>query len=148
MFGVTMAMIGLVVVALLAGTMLLGAGLGGEVPRVPAVQHVSVPAIEWTGLGEHIAMPRGMTVKEHANKHRDQMLDAWKIYTYLLEGRCVASAVFCGPSDIEKLYLCVDPTGRIGGLIVFGDEILTGYQASQDYWTKKVSKPEWEVCGE
>lgn len=103
-------------------------------------------AIEWTGLGEHVSIPGGMIVKPHANKHSDQVLDAWKIYTLLLEGQCAASAVFCGPSEIEKLYLCIDPTGRIGGLIVFGNEVLTGYQAKQDYWARKVSRPEWEVC--
>ena len=105
-----------------------------------------ITAIEWTGLGERVSIPGGMTVKPHAGKHSDQVLDAWKIYTLLLEGQCVASAVFCGPSDIERLYLCVDPTGRIGGLIVFGDEILTGYQANQNYWAMKVGKPEWQVC--
>ena len=103
-------------------------------------------AIEWTGLGEHVSIPGGMTVKPHANKHNDQILDAWKIYAYLLEGSCVASAVFCGPSDIERLYLCVDPMGRIGGLIVFGEDILTGYQGNQDYWAKKIDGPYWEVC--
>jgi len=110
----------------------------------PAVQEIT--AIEWTGLGESVTVPPGLAVRQHANKHKDQVLDAWKIYTLLLEGQCVASAVFCGPSDIEKLYLCVDPTGRIGGLVVFGDEVLTGYQGNQDYWANKVSKPEWQVC--
>lgn len=110
----------------------------------PAAREVA--AIEWTGLGEHVSIPGGMTVKTHASKHNDQVLDAWKIYALLLEGQCVASAVFCGPSDIERLYLCVDPTGRIGGLIVFGEDILTGYQANQDYWTRKIGKPEWEIC--
>lgn len=114
--------------------------------QVQAVRQSTVPAIEWTGLGEHIVVPGGMTVRSHASKHSDQVLDAWKIYTLLLEGQCVASAVFCGPSDIEKLYLCIDPAGRIGGLVVFGNEILTGYQAKQDYWSRKVDGPEWEVC--
>ena len=136
----------LVLVAMLGVTLL---GIGGsdlEVPKMPAVQQVSVPAIEWTGLGENVEVLPGMTIREHANKHKGQVLDAWKIYGLLLEGQCVASAVFCGPSDIEKLYLCMDPTGRIGGIIVFGDEILSGYQMSQDEWAKKVDKPQWEVC--
>lgn len=110
----------------------------------PAAREVA--AIEWTGLGERVSIPGEMTIKDHANKHNDQVLDAWKIYTYLLEGNCVASAVFCGPSDIERLYLCVDPMGRIGGLIVFGEDILTGYQGNQDYWAKKIDGPYWEVC--
>jgi len=141
-------MIALVIVALLVALTLLQSGMG-EVPRSQmqlAVRRSPAPAIEWTGLGERVSIPGGMTVKPHANKHNNQVLDAWKIYTYLLEGNCVASAVFCGASAIERLYLCVDPTGRIGGLIVFGDEILTGYQGSQNYWTKKVDRPYWEVC--
>lgn len=140
--------IALVMVALLVALTLLRSGMGGVLrSRVQAaVWQPPIPAIEWTGLGERISIPGGMTVKPHADKHNDQVLDAWKIYTYLLEGNCVASAVFCGASDIERLYLCVDPTGRIGGLIVFGEEILTGYQGSQDYWAKKVNRPYWEVC--
>lgn len=141
-------MITLVAIAFL--TVLLLEGKAGEVPRAQiytqAVRQSPASPIEWTGLGERILIPSGMTVKPHADKHNDQVLDAWKIYTLLLEGQCVASAVFCGASDIERLYLCVDPTGRIGGLIVFGEEILTGYQGSQDYWAKKVNRPYWEVC--
>jgi len=135
----------LLVLGLAALTLLAQADVA-SIPRLsrPAAQEVS--AIEWTGLGEHVSIPGGMIVKPHANKHNDQVLDAWRIYTLLLEGQCVASAVFCGPSDIERLYLCVDPTGRIGGLVVFGDEILTGYQAKQGYWLRKVNKSEWEVC--
>lgn len=105
-----------------------------------------ITAIEWTGLGDNVTIQPGLAVRQHANKHKDQVLDAWTIYAFLMEGRCVASAVFCGASDIEKLYLCVDPAGRIGGLIVFGEEILTGYQANQDYWAMKVGKPEWVIC--
>lgn len=141
-----LAILALVVIVPLVVLMLLGGGLS-EVSRVQIrAQAGAAPAIEWTGLGEYVSIPGGMNVKGHASKHDGQVLDAWKIYTLLLEGQCVASAVFCGPSDIEKLYLCVDPTGRIGGLVVFGNEILTGYQANQRYWTRKVNKPEWEVC--
>jgi len=146
--GAMMFALALMVVAVGMLFLVGGDGLKVTSVAVPAVQRASVPAIEWTGLGEHVVVPPGMAVREHANKHEGQVLDAWKIYTLLLEGQCVASAVFCGPSDIEKLYLCVDLTGRIGGLIVFGGEILTGYQASQDDWAKKVDKPQWEVCGE
>ncbi|MCK4300495.1 MAG: hypothetical protein KAX80_13215 [Planctomycetes bacterium] len=136
----------LVLVAMLGVTLL---GIGGsdlEVPKMPAVQQVSVPAIEWTGLGENVEVLPGMTIKEHANRHRGQVLDAWKIYTYLYEGQCIASAVFCGPSDIEKLYLCMDPWGRIGGLYRFGDEITSGYEGSLEYWTNKVNGDSWGVC--
>ena len=139
LFLMVLVLVGVVGVALM--------GMEGQMP-VPAVHRVSAPAMEWTGSGENVMVPPGMTIKWHANKHNGQVLDAWKIYGLLLEGQCVASAVFCGPSDIEKLYLCMDPGGSIGGLIVFGDEILTGYQADQDYWARKVDKPEWEVCGE
>ena len=135
----------LLVLGLAALTLLTQADMA-SIPRLPRPAAQETSAIEWTGLGEHISIPGGIAIRRHAGKHGDQVLDAWKIYTLLLEGQCVASAVFCGPSDIEKLYLCVDPTGRIGGLIVFGEEILTGYQANQNYWTRKVGKPEWEVC--
>lgn len=135
----------LLILGLAALTLLAQADVA-SIPRLPRLAAQEVNAIKWTGLGENISISSGMVVKPHASKHGDQVLDAWKIYMLLLEGQCVASAVFCGPSDIEKLYLCVDPTGRIGGLVVFGNEVLTGYQAKQDYWARKVSKPEWEVC--
>ena len=143
-------MILMFVLALLAGSaalMVLGSAQTATTTvwqSQPVVQEAA--AIEWNGLGEHITIPSGLIINGHAAKHGGQVLDAWKIYTYLLEGQCVASAVFCGPSDIEKLYLCVDPTGRIGGIVRFGDEIKSGWQGSQDYWAKKVSKPEWEAC--
>lgn len=140
------AMVLLVIVAS-SGVIFLAevASTGGTISPVRVSQHAAV-AIEWTGLGEHVEVPSGLTIAGHAGKHIGQHLNAWIILDMLLSKQCVASAVFCGPSDIEKLYLCVDPTGRIGGLIVFGEEILTGYQANQDYWTRKVGKPEWEVC--
>ena len=149
------AMVLILVMALLAGSaalVLLGSVQTETATTVtvwqsqPVVQEAT--AIEWTGLGENITVPAGLIINGHATKHTGQVLDAWKIYTYLLEGQCVASAVFCGPSDIEKLYLCVDPTGRIGGIVRFGDEIRSGWQGNQDYWAKKVSKPEWEACND
>lgn len=103
-------------------------------------------AIEWTEAGKYIAIPSDLVIAEHAAKHFDQHLDAWRIYAMLLEGQCVATAVFCGGSEVDRLYLCQDPSGRIGGLIVLADEILTGYEGKLRYWENVVERDRWEVC--
>jgi len=95
-------------------------------------------------LSGQVAIRSGLKINSHAAKHDSEVLDAWKIYAMLLEGQCVASTVLCGGSEIEKLYLCRDPSGLIGGLFVIGDEISTGYGARLSYWEGKLGR--WEIC--
>jgi len=139
--GLEMAILTLVMIALAGGFMLTM--MGGVTADVAQVQVASAPS--WV-QGQAIIRP-GLAINGHAHKHADQALDAWRIYGLLLAGNCVASTVYCGPSDIERLYLCTDPvSGLIGGLFVFGDEIMTGYGSREAYWKNKVRGSEWEVC--
>lgn len=94
-----------------------------------------------------IIIAEGLKIREHAAKHNDETLNAWIIYGQLLAGKCAASTVFCGGSEIEKLYLCIDPvSGLVGGLLVFGDEIMTGYGSHATYWERVVERDNWEIC--
>lgn len=111
-------------------------GLAGT-ETVTITSGVSETVPHWLGNGQ-ARVAENLRVAVHAKKHESQVLDAWKIYTLLLEGKCVASAVFCDPSG-KKLYLCVDPvSGLIGGMIVEAGEIATGYGAHASYWSSKV----------
>ena len=140
------AMMALSAVVLLVALMLLGGGLG-EVSQaqVQAVRQ-SVSSTVWAIEGQ-VTIEAGLRIREHAVKHQGQALDAWKIYAQLLAGKCVASTMLCGGSEIEKLYLCVDPaSGLVGGLLVLGDEILTGYGSRAGYWESVVERDKWEAC--
>jgi len=126
--------------ALLAGlAALVVLGLAQQTALPAMQQQVEIP---WS----EIEIPANLRINEHASKHLGQQLDAWKIYAMLLEGQCVDTAVFCGPSDIERLYLCDSLTGLIGGIFVDGDEIHTGFGARLKYWENQLAKPKWEVC--
>ena len=133
-----MLLLGMALLASLGALALLGSA---RQVFLPAVQRQA--EIPWT----EVDIPQDLVINEHAAKHAGQQLDAWKIYAMYLEGQCVATAVFCGPSDIEKLYLCMDPTGRIGGLYQFGEEI-TGHQGSLGYWARKVKGSQWGACND
>lgn len=105
-------------------------------------QSVTVP--EWIA-GRQIGIPPGYVINGHATKHQGEALDAWKIYTLILEGHCVASTVWCG-RDMEKLYLCVSPSGLVGGMFVLGDEIMSGFGARESYWESRLESDSWGVC--
>jgi len=138
-------MLGLVLTFILAGVVgLVGLALLGSVEETAVVQQAAVAdsAIEWCGVN----IPADLAIAEHASKHLAQSLNAWETYSMLTQGRCVATAVYCGGSEIEKLYLCEAPSGLVGGLIVLGDEILTGYGAKPRYWTGMIRRDHWEVC--
>lgn len=93
------------------------------------------------------SIPAGIPITAHAEGHQGQALDAWKLYDLLLEGKCVASGVWCGATRTEQLYLCIDPvTGLIGGLFRDENGIWNGFAGSIRYWEKQVHSNNWEDC--
>ena len=135
-----------VAAVLLVALTLLGGGLG-EVQRVQvqAVRQSSAPAIEWL-RPDQVYVPSNLTISAHSAKHNGETEE---IYAKLLEGRCTEVAKFCGGSESEFVYYCVDPvTGIVGAILQFGDEITTGFyeRDGSGYWTKRVPKERWKTC--
>lgn len=113
--------------------------------QVQRVQQVTVNVPSWLA-GEQTTLREGLTIHGHAAKHQAQAMNAWQLQTMLSNGQCVASRQWCGTGS-EELYICVDPvTGLIGGLIVVGDRIISGYAGSEGYWRGKVLGDEWGAC--
>jgi len=141
-------------IVLLLGMMLL-AGLGALVllgsaqvdtatttwHAQPAAQQVT---IDWL-RPDQVQVPSGLTIAEHAAKHNG---DTEKIYKLLLEGHCAEVAMYCGGSNIEKMYACVDPiTGLVGIMLRFGDEIKTGYfSRNQNNLENRIAREKWRAC--
>jgi len=93
-----------------------------------------------------IDVPKHLIISPHTVKHNGE---AEYIYELLLEGRCATTTKYCGGSEVEKMYVCVDPvTGITGAILQFGDEITTGYfeRDGAGYWSKRVEREKWEVC--
>ena len=139
-----------VAAVLLVALLLLGGGLG-EAQRVQvqvqaqAVRQSPAPAIEWL-RPDQVHVPSGLAISAHAAKHSG---DTEKIYRMLLQGKCAEVAKFCGGSESEFAYFCVDPiTGIVGAVLQFGDEITTGFyeRDGSGYWTKRVPKERWKTC--
>lgn len=141
-----LVMIVLVAIVLFAATMLLGGSLSeASKMQVQAVRQSAAPAIEWLRPGQ-VDIPRNLAIRKHAAKHNGE---AEEIYKLLLEGQCVAAAKFCGGSEIERLYTCVDPvTGIVGAVLQFGNEITTGFyeRGNSGYWAGRTEREKWEVC--
>lgn len=126
---------------LLVGLVLLGAIGQVEVPTIQTGAQAGTKVPAW--LRDQVTIPEGLTIDGHAQKHQDQALDAWLLYDLLVNGQCVASRQWCKGG--KELYLCVDPaSGMIGGLLVNGNQIITGYAGSEAYWHGKVM--DWERC--
>ena len=142
-------------IVLLLGMMLL-AGLGAlvllgsaQVDTVATTWHAQPAAqqvtIDWL-RPDQVQVPSGLVISEHSAKHNG---DTERIYKYLLEGKCTEVAKFCGGSEEEFAYFCVDPvTGIVGAILQIGDEITTGYyeKGGSGYWVKRVPREHWEVC--
>ena len=133
-------------VALLAALTLLGGGLGkAQRVQVQAVRQSPAPAIEWL-RPDQVYVPSGLAISAHAAGHNGE---AERLYWLLAQGQCVTAAKFCGGSEVEKMYTCVDPiTGIVGAILQFGSEITTGYfeRDGSDYWLKRVAREDWEAC--
>ena len=141
-----LTMFALVAAALFAGMALLGGGMG-RVSKVQmqTVRQSAASAIEWL-RPDQVHVPSGLAVSGHAAGHNGE---AERLYWLLVQGQCVAAAKFCGGSEVERLYTCVDPiTGIVGAILQFGDEITTGYfeRDGSGYWMKRVARENWEVC--
>lgn len=135
----------LLAIMIMAATMvlpMLGQMQVAQIGRV-AQQPITVP--HWLD-GHQVKLREGLNINGHATKHVSQQLNAWKLREMLQQGQCVASRMWCGGD--KELYICVDPlTGLIGGLLVVGNEIITGYAGADGYWYDKVNGPEWaDAC--
>lgn len=91
------------------------------------------------------APPPDVEISSHAEKHVGQALDAWSIYAKFQADTCTSVRRYCALG--RELYLCEDPeTGLVGGLILAGDVVITGYGARARYWENKVKSGEWGPC--
>jgi len=97
---------------------------------------------------DQVEVPSNLTISTHAAKHHG---DTERIYNLLLEGQCAEVAKFCGGSDIENLYICINPmTGIVGAILQFGDEITTGYyeRSGSGHWAGRTARENWRVCAD
>lgn len=135
----------LMMAMLLAGAVMLGLSMLGQVQAVQIARPVQFSTPHWLD-GHQVKLREGLTINGHAAKHQAQQLHAWKLRDLLLQGQCVASRRWCGGS--KELYICQDPvSGLIGGLLIIGDEIITGYAGADGYWYDKVNSAEWgDAC--
>lgn len=110
----------------------------------PAMYQASKVTIDWL-RPDQVHVPSGLAISAHATKHNGE---AEQIYALLLQGQCAAVAKFCGGSNIERMYICVDPvTGIVGAMLQFGDEITTGYFSSNsNYWPGRIARENWKSC--
>lgn len=138
-------MIMLFVMILLAGLgalVLLGSA---QVATAPVVHQANKTTIDWR-RPDQVYIPDDLAISAHAAKHHG---DTEYIYQILLDGKCTEVAKFCGGSESEFTYLCVDPvTGIVGAILQVGDEITTGFfeRDGSGYWSKRIPRERWEVC--
>jgi len=142
------AMVLMLVFALLAG--LAALVLLGSAQTATTTVWQSRPAAQRTTVDwlrpDQIYVPSGLTISAHAAKHNGETEE---IYSKLLEGKCAEVAKFCGGSEEEFAYYCVDPvTGVVGAILQIGDEITTGYyeKDGSGYWARRIPRERWEVC--
>ena len=138
--------------AILLFAMMLLAGVGAlallgsaQTVTVPAVHQASTVTIDWLHP-DQVHVPSGLTISAHSAKHNGE---TERIYKYLLEGQCTEVAKYCGGSESEFAYFCVDPvTGIVGAILQIGDEVTTGFyeKDGSGYWAKRVPREQWEVC--
>ena len=112
---------------------------------VPIVHQASAMTIDWL-RPDQVTVPQGLVISTHAAKHHG---DTEKIYQMLLDGQCTEVAKFCGGSESEFAYFCIDPvTGIVGAILQIGDEITTGFyeKAGSNYWIKRIPREGWDTC--
>ena len=135
-------MFGMILLAGLSALVLLGSAT--QTASV-AVHQASDATIDWL-RPDQVHVPGGLAINTHAAKHHG---DTERIYANLLQGKCAEVAKFCGGSESEFAYFCVDPvTGIVGAILQIGDEITTGFyeKSGSGYWVKRVPREQWEVC--
>lgn len=101
------------------------------------VAAVAIPALGAVELSPHCA------------KHASEALSPARIQRMLASGECVEARRYCDAERGLELYLCTDPrTGLVGGLILAGDVVVTGYGARAAYWQGKIGAGrQWGPCG-
>ena len=102
-------------------------------------------AIDWLPP-KQVYIPGGLVISTHSAKHHG---DTERIYQMLLDSKCTEVAKYCGGSESEFTYLCIDPiTGIVGAILQVGDEITTGFyeRAGSGYWAKRIPRERWRVC--
>jgi len=131
---------------ILAGVLaLVMLGSASTLPVTSATVRQAAVSIDWL-RPDQVNVPRGLSISTHAAEHNGEVE---RLYWLLAQGQCMTAAKFCGGSEVERLYTCVDPiTGLVGAILQFGDEITTGYfeRGGSDYWVKRVAREKWEVC--
>ena len=135
----------LLALGLAALTLLAQVGSTATAWRARPVVHEAT--IDWL-LPDQVTVPQELVIRAHAAKHNGE---AEQIYTMLLQGQCAAVAKFCGGSEIENLYTCMDPvTGIVGAILQFGDEITTGYyeRGGSGHWAGRTVRENWRVCAD
>ena len=140
---VFLAMTMLLVIGLAALVLLAQVGTTATAWRAQPVAHQIT--IDWL-RPDQVHVPTGLAINTHAAKHHG---DTERIYANLLQGKCADVAKFCGGSESEFAYFCVDPvTGIVGAILQIGDEITTGFyeKSGSGYWVKRVPREQWEVC--
>lgn len=142
----TMIMILLFGMALLAGlSALVLLGSAAQTVTVPTVHQANTATIDWL-RPDQVQVPDDLVISAHSAKHNG---DTEKIYQMLLDSKCTEVAKFCGGSESEFTYFCVDPvTGIVGAILQVGDEITTGFyeRGGSGYWAKRIPRENWEVC--
>jgi len=130
---------GMVLLAGLGALVLLGSAQGATVP----VAHQAI--IDWQ-RPDQVHVPSDLAISTHAAKHHG---DTEKIYQMLLDSQCTEVAKYCGGSESEFTYMCIDPiTGIVGAILQVGDEITTGFfeRSGSGYWAKRIPREQWSVC--
>jgi len=140
-----MGLVMLLALGLAALTLLAQVNVAATIWRAQPVAQKAT--IDWLSP-DQIYVPDDLVIRAHAAKHNGE---AEQIYTLLLQGQCAAVAKFCGGSNIENLYTCVDPvTGIVGAILQFGDEITTGYyeRGGSGHWAGRTVRENWRVCAD
>jgi len=141
--GTTMLLFALTLLAGVFALTMLGSASIAQ-PTVNATIRQAA-TIEWL-QPDQVHIPNNLVVNAHAVEHNGE---AEKLYWLIKQGQCVMAAKFCGGSEIEKMYVCVDPiTGLVGAILQFGDEVTTGYfeRGGSGYWSKRIAREDWEAC--
>ena len=116
-------------------------GRGGRMGLLVLAGVVILAAVAMPALG-------ALDLSPHCAKHASEMLNAERIQKMLAAGTCVETRRYCDAERGLELYLCTDPgTGLIGGLILAGNVVVTGYGARAVYWEGKIGEgKQWGVC--
>jgi hypothetical protein len=134
----------LMIILALTAALLVALPMLQQLPAVQISKPVQCHVPHWLD-GNQVQLQEGLMIKDHATKHAAQQMNAWELQQMLHTGRCAASRKWCNGE--KELYVCVDPvSGLIGGLLIVGDQIITGYAGSEGYWHGKVTEGDWGRC--